>query len=438
MADKKKRRLWIILGSAACLILIAVIFGKKDKGPRIATDMVGYRTITEIVSANGKIQPEFEVKISADVSGEIIDLHVKEGDSVTKGQLLLRINPDIYESQLNQLKANLDNGKAALAGNEAQRLSSVASFNQAESEYKRIKKLWDQKVVSEAEYEQARLKMETAKANLAATEKSILASRYTVQSLLASLEQGRKNLNRTSIYAPTNGIITNMNAEKGERVVGTAQMAGTEILRVSNLNSMEVEVTVNENDIIRIKMGDSADIHVDAWQDRVFKGVVTEIANSARFAATSSIAEQATNYVVKVRLLPSSYADLGLGGHQPFRPGMTATVDIRTLTRSKVLAIPIAAVTTREPAMLKKAGEKQENKSTTQTITRTWVFVYSNGKVSAREVKTGIQDINYFEVTEGLKENEEVVSAPGMTIARRLNDGDKVNKVDKDEVFETK
>lgn len=441
MAGKRKKTVWIILGISLGLIILALIFKKDNKGIRVSTELVKTRTIAEIVSVNGKIQPENEVKISADVSGEIIEMAVKEGDSVTKGQLLLRINPDLYETQLSQLSANLDNGRAALAGNEAQRESMVAALEQAKVEFDRMKKLRDQNVISAQEFDQIRLKLETAKANLSAAEKNILAARYTVKSLAASLEQGRKNLGRTSIFAPTSGIITNLVSEKGERVVGTAQMAGTEILRISNLSSMEVEVNVNENDIMRVKNGDSADIRVDAWPDRVFRGVVTEIANSARFQATTSITDQATNYIVKVRVLPSSYADLLKQSKQPFRSGMTATVDIKTVTKLNVISIPISSVTTREPVK-SVSGDKKNNNSDNpeddnETLTRTWVFVFDKGKAKAVEVKTGIQDINYFEVISGLKVGDEVISAPGMAIARKLNDGDKVDKVDKSKVFET-
>ncbi|MCC7299390.1 MAG: efflux RND transporter periplasmic adaptor subunit, partial [Bacteroidia bacterium] len=391
-------------------------------------------------SVNGKIQPESEVKISPDVSGEIIEMAVKEGDSVVAGQLLLRINPDIYQTQMNQLQANLDNGLAGLSSQEAQKESVKAALIQAESNYLRIKKLYEQKVSSEQEYEQARLQFETAKANMGAADKNILAAKYSVQSLRASLDQGRKNMGRTSIFAPASGIVTNLNSEKGERVVGTAQMAGTEIMRVSNLNSMEVEVNVNENDIVRIKNGDSANIKVSAWPNRIFKGIVTEIANSARFEAASAITDQATNYVVKVRILASSYSDLGEGRKQPFRSGMTATVDIQTATKNNVLCIPISAVTTREPTQKSDSKvavkDKKEIEKNKGEITRTWVFILENGKAKSVEVTTGIQDINYFELLTGLKEGDEVISAPGMAIAKRLNDGDKVKKVDKDKVFE--
>lgn len=438
--NKKNKRIWIIGGITLGLILLAVFAKKGENATLVATEIAVKRNITEIVSVNGKIQPESEVKISPDVSGEIIEMAVKEGDSVVAGQLLLRINPDIYQTQMNQLQANLDNGLAGLSSQEAQKESVKAALIQAESNYLRIKKLYEQKVSSEQEYEQARLQYETAKANMGAADKNILAAKFSVQSLRASLDQGRKNMGRTSIFAPASGIVTNLNSEKGERVVGTAQMAGTEIMRVSNLNSMEVEVNVNENDIVRIKNGDSANIKVSAWPNRIFKGIVTEIANSARFEAASAITDQATNYVVKVRILASSYSDLGEGRKQPFRSGMTATVDIQTATKNNVLCIPISAVTTREPTqksdskvVVKDKKEIEKNKG---EITRTWVFILENGKAKSVEVTTGIQDINYFELLTGLKEGDEVISAPGMAIAKRLNDGDKVKKVDKDKVFE--
>ncbi|MBS3913747.1 MAG: efflux RND transporter periplasmic adaptor subunit [Bacteroidetes bacterium] len=431
----KNKKIWIPGAIILLVIVLAIVFKKDNKGTKVATENAAKRTITEIVSVSGKIQPESEVKISADVSGEIIEMMVKEGDSVRQGQLLLRINPDIYESTVGQLQANLDNGRAALASSMAQRESTSANLIQAEANYERIKKLWEQKVSSNQELEQARLQYETAKANLASADKNILAGTFTVKSLTASLEQGRKNLGRTSIFAPASGIITNLNSEKGERVVGTAQMAGTEILRVSNLNSMEVEVNVNENDIVRIKVGDSADIRVDAYPDRTFKGTVTEIANSARFEATSALSDQATNYVVKVHVIRNSYADLGEGRNQPFKSGMNATVNIKTKTKANVLSIPISAVTTRNPTNSNVKTSETNKTKDQKDQTRTWAFIYKNGAVKAVEVKTGIQDINYFEVLEGLKSGEEVVTDPGMAVAKDLKDGDKVQKVEKDKVF---
>lgn len=431
----RKKIIWISVGIVMALIIASVFLRGGSKEIKIATEKVQKRSVTEIVSVSGKIQPEIEVKISADVSGEIIEMAVREGDSVQKGQLLLRINPELYETTISQLSANLDNARANLAGSEAQRARVAAGLVQAEANYKRQKQLYEQKVISEQEWDQVRVQYEMARADVAANEKNILAARYTVASMAARLEEGRRNLGRTSIYAPANGIVTQMNSEKGERVVGTAQMAGTEIMRISNLNVMEVEVNVNENDIVRIKNGDSADIKVDAYPDRVFRGVVTEIANSAKFNAQQLLTDQVTNFVVKVRILPSSYADLGTGRKQPFRPGMTATVDIRTETHASVLCVPIAAVTTRNPAKTEN-GNKENGPS--ENSKGTWVFVYNNGTVKSVKIKTGIQDLDYFEITDGLKEGDEVVSAPGMLIAKTLNDGDKVKKVDKDKLFEKK
>lgn len=436
----KRKKIFWILGGVILLIILIAIFGKGGTSEtKVATEKVAFRNITEIVSVSGKIQPESEVKISADVSGEIINMAVKEGDSVRQGQLLLRINPELYETTISQLSANLDNGRASLAGSEAQLEKVKASLIQAQANYNRNKKLFDQNVISEQEWENIRMQLELAKSDVNAAEKNILASRYNVASMAARLEEGRRNLGRTSIYAPAAGIVTNLNSEQGERVVGTAQMAGTEIMRISNLNSMEVEVNVNENDIVRIKMGDSADIKVDAYPDRVFRGLVSEIANSAKFNAATSITDQVTNFMVKIHILTGSYADLGLGKKQPFRPGMTATVDIKTTTKGHVLGVPISAVTTRKPLTFGKKDNTPDSEVKTKNKedeNSTWVFIYDNGKTKSVKVKTGIQDLNYFEVKEGLKEGDEVIIAPGMAVAKLLNDGEKVKKVDKDKVFE--
>ncbi len=433
----KKRIVWISIIAVIVLIVLAMILKGGSKETKIYTDIVTQRTITEIVSVNGKIQPESEVKISADVSGEIVEMLVQEGDSVVKGQLLLRINPELYETTLSQLSANLDNARASLASNEAQRSRVSAALMSAEINFKRQKQLYEQKVISEQEYDNARIQFEMAKADLAAADKNILAAKYSVQSVAARLEEGRRNLGRTSIYAPASGIITQLSSEKGERVVGTAQMAGTEIMRISNLNRMEVEINVNENDIVRLKTGDSADIKVDAYPGRVFKGVVTAIANSAKFNTAQLISDQVTSFVVKVFILPQSYADLGVGSKQPFRPGMTASVDVKTNTKTNVLSIPISAVTTKKPQK-SGASEKESAKSnvSTEEETGTWVFLYNKGVLKSVKVETGIQDINYFEVKTGLNKGDEVVAGPGMAISKLLKDGEKVKKVDKDQVFE--
>ena len=435
---KKKKILWIAIGTVVLILLLVAVFSNRNNEVRVATDKAFSRTITEIVSVSGKIQPESEVKISADVSGEIIDMAVKEGDSVRQDQLLLRINPELYETTISQLSANLDNARAGIAGSEAQKSRASASYLQAEANYKRQKQLHDQRVISEQEWDQARLQYEISKADVVSADKSALAAKFTAASAAARLEEGRRNLGRTSIFAPASGIVTQMNSEKGERVVGTAQMAGTEIMRISNLNIMEVEVNVNENDIVRIKNGDSADIKVDAYPDRVFRGLVTQIANSAKFNATQLLTDQVTNFVVKVRILPESYADLGVGRNQPFRPGMTATVDIKTVSKKNALCVPISAVTTRNPIKKNLKADKVENNTDKKEEKGTWVLLYNNGVLKSAKVKTGLQDLDYFEITDGLKAGDEVVSAPGIAIAKTLFDGDKVKKTDKDKVYEKK
>jgi HlyD family secretion protein len=265
---------------------------------------------------------------------------------------------------MSQLKANLDNAKASLAGSEAQQIKAKMALAQAELNFKRQQKLHEQKVISDQDWENARLQFENAQADFTIAAKTILSAQYNVKSLMARVDEGSKNLGRTSIYAPVSGIVTQLNSEKGERVVGTAQMAGTEIMRISNLNSMEVQVNINENDIVRVHRGDSANIKVDAYQDRVFKGIVTEIANSAKFNVATNMNEQVTNYTVKVRLLASSYHDLiSKRQPQPFFPGMTASVDIKSSTKENVLSIPISALTTRNPVV-----QKDEN------ITYRWRF----------------------------------------------------------------
>jgi HlyD family secretion protein len=263
-----------------------------------------------------------------------------------------------------------------------------------------------------------------AKADFEAAGKSVLGSKYNVQSVAARLEEGKRNLGRTSIYAPASGIVTHLTSEKGERVVGTAQMAGTEIMRISNMHSMEVQVNVNENDIVRIHRGDSADVKVDAYDGRVFRGVVTEIANSAVFNAAQNMSDQVTNFVVKIRLDQNSYRDLMAEGTFPFLPGMTASVDVKTKTKAGVIAVPIAAVTTRNPMVGGSVSKTAEAKSGVQT----WVFLYNGGKAKAVEVKTGVQDLDFYEVVGGLKVGDEIVSGPSMSIAKTLNDGDKLKK----------
>lgn len=421
---KKKKIIWILISVVAVVIILAIALGGGKEDVIVSTEKVKKRTITETVSVTGKIQPEIEVKISPDVSGEITEMLVNEGDSVVKGQLLLRINPELYETTLSQLKANLDNAKATLAGSEAQELRAKASYEISKTNFDRQQKLHGQKVISDQEWENVRNQYELQKTEWIVSGKSKLAAQYNIRSLEARLDEGMKTLGRTNIYAPASGIVTQLNSEKGERVVGTAQMAGTEIMRISNLSSMEVQVNINENDIVRVKLGDSAYVKVDAYGDRKFSGVVTEIANSAKFNVAQSMNEQVTNYTVKIRINRSSYTDLiTKKTKQPFLPGMTASVDIKTNQQSNVLSIPISALTTRNPTL-----EEGDQTLSGAGKTKTWVFALSNGKAKSVEIETGIQDIDYFEIKKGLKEGEEVITEPSMAIAKTMMNGDKVKK----------
>jgi HlyD family secretion protein len=421
---KKKKIIWILISVVAVVIILAIAFGGGKEDVVVSIEKVKKRTITETVSVTGKIQPEIEVKISPDVSGEITEMLVNEGDSVVKGQLLLRINPELYETTLSQLKANLDNAKATLAGSEAQELRAKASYEISKTNFDRQQKLHGQKVISDQEWENVRNQFEQQKTEWIVSGKSKLAAQYNIRSLEARLDEGKKTLGRTNIYAPASGIVTQLNSEKGERVVGTAQMAGTEIMRISNLSSMEVQVNINENDIVRVKLGDSANVKVDAYGDRKFSGVVTEIANSAKFNVAQSMNEQVTNYTVKIRINRSSYTDLiTKKTKQPFLPGMTASVDIKTNQQNNVLSIPISALTTRNPTL-----EQGDQTLSGAGKTKTWVFVLSNGKAKSVEIETGIQDIDYFEIKKGVKEGEEVITEPSMAIAKTMMNGDKVKK----------
>jgi len=387
------------------LVSLAVFFlkSKKDKVYKVTIENAQKRTITENITANGKIQPEKEVKISADVSGEIIELFVKEGDKVEVGQKLLRINPEIYLSQIERIKASVNSSKAQMLQSEAQLLDK-------ENQFKRQKKLWEQKAISDFEYEQAQTNLKVAQANFK-------AANFTILSSEASLKEAQENLRKTTIYSPMTGSVSKLNVENGERVVGTMQMTGTEIMRIANLHRMEVKVDVNENDIIRVKNNDTAYIEVDAYLNRKFKGLVTEIANSANTTGTS--VDQVTNFEVKVLILESSYADLLdtiNKNHYPFRPGMSASVDIRTQTIENVLSLPIEAVTV-------KVDSLNEDKL------MELVFVYKDGIVHQTKVQTGIQNNQFIVINKGLTINDRVVVAPYSTINKELKDGVAVEQI---------
>lgn len=421
------KKIIIALAAIAVILVIVAVFNKKDtKGIRVAAEKAELRDITEEVTASGTIYPENEVKISPDVSGEIIDLYVKEGDTVKRGQLLVRINPDIYQTQLEQAKAGLNNAKASSENIQAQLTRTMANVELQKKNFEMQKKLFADKVISQQEFNNAEAQLEMAKAELKAAEKQALASRYNTESVEASVQQAGKTYNRTSVLAPTDGVITGLVSKKGERVVGTAQMAGTEMMRISDLERMEVRVDVNENDIVRIKVGDSAGIEVDAYLGKSFKGIVTQVANSAK-SSTGLSTDQVTKYEVKILILRSSYEALMSenNGRMPFRPGMSSTVHIYTKHESKVLSVPVAAITMKE--VKDKAGEKEEV-----------VFIVKDGKAVKQAVKTGIQDMRYIRVTDGVKPGDLIIAAPYEAINLKIKDGTAVKVVEKELLYEEK
>jgi HlyD family secretion protein len=440
---KSKKWIIILLAVVAVLIVVAIAKGGKNKATKVSVTTVGTRTITEPVAASGKIQPETEVVISSDVSGEIIQMPVKEGDQVALGDLLVKIDPDLVESAVNRAEAALNTSKANLMGAKARLAQSESQFENAKANFERNQELHKDQVISQAEFDQAKANFEVAQADVEAARESVEASRYNVRSAEATLSEARENLGRTSIYSPMTGIITKLNKEKGERVVGTAQMAGTEIMTVADLSVMEVAVEVNENDIVRVNIGDTAEIEVDAYLDHEFKGVVTEIANSANVSGVS--ADQVTNFDVKIRMVRDSYQSLIAAEalkRSPFRPGMSATVDIRTKEAINVLTVPIQAVTTRndtsqtkdEPKRRKREGKSQTDEED-EIEQLECVFAVDGDQVKIRYVKTGIQNTMYIEVKEGLEEGTEVVTGPYNVVSRSLENEDAIEIVDKSELF---
>lgn len=415
----KKKTLYIIVGIVLLLIIVLVIgkkagwFGKSGEYEQVEITKIEPIDITESVSATGKIQPEIEVKLSSEVSGEIIELPVVEGQAVKKGDLLVKINPDIYQSNLTRVRASLQNMKANY--DQAQ-----ANLKQAKSDYERNKTLFDKGVISKAEWDKIVSNYEIAQAN----ERS---GYYSMQSTAATVTEAQDNLGRTSIYAPMTGTISKLDVELGERVVGTQQMAGTEIMRVADLSNMEVEVDVNENDIVKVQVGDSTIVEVDAYLRRQFDGVVTEISNSADNQLTT---DQVTNFKVKVRILEESYNDLLEGkpdNYSPFRPGMTATVDIITNKKENVLGVPISAIVIRNDTV-KKSGPSVEKVKEEEDPDKKFecVFVKKGEEAKLRVVKTGIQDDRNIQIKEGLEEGEVVITGPYNTVTKKLETGDKV------------
>ena len=433
---KKKNTLKYLVGVVVILIVFVVIgkkagwFGKPET-IEVSVEKPMKRTITESITANGKIQPEVEVKISPEVSGEIIELNIKEGEHVEKGTLLCRIKPDTYMSYKERAIAAVNSSKARLTQTQAQLAQSELAFN-------RSKQLYSQKAISESDFE-------TAKTSYDVAQSTVKGAMFEVESSQASLKETEESLRKTTIYAPMTGTISKLNIELGERVVGTAQFSGTEILRIADLGRMETRVDVNENDIVRVKMNDTAYIEVDAYLDRKFKGIVTQIANSASVQGAST--DQVTSFEVRILLLENSYKDLiSAKNPSPFRPGMSTTVDIRTQTKYNILTVPIQSVTTRSDSLNNNAATGMTEVSDNQQVNQNTpvvkpselkeiVFIAKGDSAKMIVVKTGIQDNTYIEIKQGLTGNEEIISAPFSAISRKLKDGKLIKKVAKDKLY---
>lgn len=454
-----RKRTWIIIISLILVIILLIGLKKggvlgKDEGVKVATEKVMRRTITETVNASGKVYPEIEVKVSPDISGEIVELSVLEGDSVRKGSVLAKIYADIYTTQRDQASAIVTQQQATVENARAQLPGLKASKEFAQRTFDRQKKLVEEKVISRAEFEQAQSTLQSAEANYNAALETVRGGQAGVASAQASLQRANKDLSRTSVLAPMDGVVSLLNVKKGERVVGNSMMAGTEMMRIADMSKIEVRVDVGENDIPKVTLGDSALVEVDAYNNRKFKGVVTQIASSSVLAATQSVSSSSsdvTNYKVYIRLLPSSYNDLldpSKPKKFPFRPGMSASADIQTNTRAYVIAVPINAVTTREKGTDNAAGKKEERpeeagmqqseKTTISSDLDEVVFIIlKDGLVKKVKVKTNIQDINYIEVSSGINAGDEVISAPYNVISKTLKDGMKVKVVPKEQLFTT-
>ena len=443
---------WILISLGILLVLMVVlskagVFG-KDEGLKVTAEKVQRRNITEIVNASGKIYPEVEVKISPDISGEITELNVKEGDSVKKGQVLARIYADIYNIQRNQAASGVEQTQAQVANSQAAIDALKAQMEQAQKTYDRQKKLYDDKVISKSEFEVAESNYKSSKANYNAAQQGIRGGQASVQSARANLEKANKDLSRTAVIATMDGVVSLLNVKQGERVVGSNLMSGTEMLRIADMAKIELRVDVGENDVPKVKLGDSALIEVDAYTNRKFKGIVTQIASSNNGAATQNAltsSSDVTQYKVYIRLLPESYQDLLGKSTFPFRPGMSANADIQTKTHLSVLSVPINAITTRDKNDSLKTDKKKTDESELKAVSSTdddlevvAFIIDKEGKVSKVKVKTDIQDINYIEVKEGLKEGDEVVTGPYDVVSKTLKVGKKVKVVEKKELFEKK
>ncbi|MBX2933328.1 MAG: efflux RND transporter periplasmic adaptor subunit [Ferruginibacter sp.] len=445
---------WILISLGILIVLLVVLsktgaFG-KDEGLKVTAEKVQRRTITEVVNASGKIYPEVEVKISPDISGEITELNVQEGDTVKKGQILARIYADIYNIQRNQAASGVEQSQAQVANSQAAIDALKAQMEQAQRTYDMQKKLFDEKVISQNEFNVADANLKSAKANYNAALQGIRSGQASVKSARENLAKANTDLSRTEITAPMDGVVSLLSVKKGEKVAGNSFNVGTEMLRIADMSKIEIRVDVGENDIPKVKLGDSALIEVDAYSNRKFKGFVTQIASSNNGASTASAlattSTDVTQYKVYIRLLPSSYMDLLGKGSFPFRPGMSASADIQTKTHQNVLSVPINAITTRDKNDSTKTTSvtKKDESSTKPAVSldddlEVVAFVIDkDGKVKKVKVKTDIQDINHIEVTEGLKEGEMVVTGPYDVVSKTLKTGKEVKVVDKKDLFDNK
>ncbi len=461
-----KKIIWVIV-SLIVIIVVLVVLKKqgvlgKEEGVKVAVEKAQKRTIIETVNASGKLSPEVEVKVSPDISGEITELTVSEGDSVKKGQVLARIYADIYTTQRDQAAAVVNQQEASVSNSSAQLQALKATLDQSKRTYDRQKQLLDEKVISRSEFEQAENAFLSAEANYNAATQGIRGGQAGILSARANLSKADKDLSRTAITAPMAGIVSLLNVKKGERVVGNSMMAGTEMMRVADMSVMEVIVDVGENDIPKVKLGDSAIIEIDAYANHQFRGIVTQIASSNSTAAQSSTSSatasnDVTNYKVHIRLLPESYVDLmgaGNGAKYPFRPGMSASADIQTTRVIDQLAVPINAVTTREKGSDRPAADQQQTSNqpasnansdadrdaqpASDDLEEVAFVLQKDGTVKKVKVATNIQDINYIQVLDGLKDGDQVVTAPYSTVSKILKTGTKVQVVEKDKLYDTK
>jgi HlyD family secretion protein len=449
-----KKLLWVIIGLVVIVVTLVMLKKKgvigKEEGLKVSSEKVTQRTIIETVNASGKVYPEIEVKVSPDISGEIVELNVNEGDSVTKGQILARIYADIYLTQRDQVVAGVNQTKAQLSNSIASMAGLKAQLDNLKIIYDRQKKLLADKVISRSEFEQAEQNYLTAQANYNAAKEGLKSSEASIQNAQAQLSKADKDLSRTVITSPMNGMVSLMNVKKGERVAGNSFNVGTEMMRVADKRSIEVRVDVGENDIPKVKIGDTAIVEVDAYTNRKFKGLVYKIANPNTVTTnTGSSSTEVTNYKVHIRLLPSSYADLiqSTKGF-PFRPGMSASADIQTQTKLNVLSVPLNAVTTRDSKSDKAPADSKDDKPKDATTVKSTsadddieevVFVLQkDSKVKKVKVRTAIQDLNYIEILSGLHVGDEVITGPYSIVSKTLKDGGLVNVVPKDKLFEEK